>query len=592
MNQIFVKLTLSFWVLLSACLVSTKISAQPGGPSFMRGRATMEMSLPVHRTLKSIAYGNGIFVAVGPAMTILTSKDGKNWVNHSSEITNLTVNINFTSQTYAANGDAITVISFGNMPQWLSFPEDKTNRANLDDAELAALIDSRKQKIQDYRSKFPTTPFRLCAVTFGGGMFVIVGDCGEILASHDGEHWAAPVSGSSNILTSVTWGDSGFVVVGDKGTILTSPDGSIWTKSNSGTDQTLFGVAYGNGTFVALGDNSTILVSSDGIKWTPTDIGPEGMESIAFGNGIFMGTSIDTDFPGKKYLDNHHTMGSKDGKNWYEVKHPYPPQEGQVGAMTFDGHSGGTTSLSFGGGLFIATSVEGIYTSKDGSSWNTSVEPDGYKSCYYGASFGNGVFAAVENGSTIGPNHMGRTWGMTIATSKEAGSWELSQTPPSRLLWGSIENDKSFRVVGPLLGPFGIQLMSTAGGTWTTPDKISISGSVWGNGFVFSSGKQPIVLSSKDGIVWTRLLPKNSDQPTPLTIASNAPENGVLIDLNGQCYKLNLAASVGQFYEIQASTNLQDWTTLTTITNTGGILNFVDRDITNYPMRFYRLKLQ
>jgi hypothetical protein len=359
------------------------------------------------------------------------------------------------------------------------------------------------------------------------------------------------------------------------------------------------GVAYGNGTFVVLGDNGTILTSSNSIQWAPVDIGPEGMESIAFGNGIFMGTSIDTDFPGKMYWDNHQTMVSKDGKNWHEVRHPYPPREGQIGAMTFDGHSGGTTSLAFGGGLFIATSVEGIYTSKDGSSWNASVEPHGFKSCYFGATFGNGVFAAVGNGSTIGTNqmgHMDRTTWMTIATSKAANTWEYSQTPPSRLLWGNIGNDKSFMATVPL-GPFGIQLVSTDAETWATPDKMPIAGSVLGNELVYRSGKQPIVLSSKDGIVWTRLLPKNSDQPKQVPAASNAPsaarsETGVLIDLNGQRYKLNLAANVGQLYEIQASINLHDWVTLTTITNTGGILNFVDRDVTNYPTRFYRLKFQ
>ena len=120
-------------------------------------------------------------------------------------------------------------------------------------------------------------------------------------------------------------------------------------------------MAYGNGTFVALGDNGTILTSSDSIQWVPVDIGPEWMESIAFGNGIFMGTNIDTDFDNTRYWDNHRdhhqTMVSKEGKNWHEVRHPYPPQEGQAAVMTFVGHSGGTTSLAFGGGLFIATSV-------------------------------------------------------------------------------------------------------------------------------------------------------------------------------------------------------------------------------------------
>jgi hemin uptake protein HemP len=109
-----------------------------------------------------------------------------------------------------------------------------------------------------------------------------------------------------------------------------------------------------------------------------------------------------------------------------------------------------------------------------------------------------------------------------------------------------------------------------------------------------------VVLTSKDGIVWTRLAPIHSDRPAPIptpAITGNnqnavISENVVAIELNGQAYKLNLTASIGQSMEVQASTNLESWDTLTTITNNGGILNFVDHDATNYPMRFYRLKLQ
>ena len=434
------------------------------------------------------------------------------------------------------------------------------------------------------------------------------GDCGEILTSRNGEHWATPTSGSSDILTGVVCGDYGFVAVGDKGTILTSPDGLVWTQRNSGTDQTLFGVAYGNGTFVVLGDNSTILTSNDGVKWTPVAIGPEAMESIAFGNGVFMGTSIVTDlpdFPGEKVLQaRRQTMVSTDGKNWHEVRHPYPP-EGQAGIMTHAGHPGGTTALTFGGGLFIAASAEGIYTSKDGNSWNPSVEPYGFKSCYCGAAYGNGLFVAVGNGSTISTDQWDLVTG--IAISKDANTWTFSQSPPSRLLWGYI-HDRSFSI------NFGIYLASTDEKTWTFSGGRSINGLVRGNEVVFYSGEtgeKLSVLATEDGIAWTRLVPRYSDRPTPVVAAniSNArkseavpnniqnnailkSENGVVIELNGQAYKLNLTTAIGQPMEVQASTDLQSWVTLTTITNSGGILNFVDPDAKNYPQRFYRLMLR
>jgi len=609
MNQISIRSALGFFTLLSCWFISTKTFAQPGGPGFMSGWATMERSLPPHRRLKSVAYGNGIFVAVGPCLTILTSQNGSDWINRSSEITRVIANINFDSETYSAGGDTITFVFVKNGSKSLfqnvhlsydALPADDSSLKGGTATQTSLLYEPaiKNHPVSRTLEDVPETtknPSTLRSVGFGAGIFVVVGDGGEILASQNGEHWASTISGISTTLTGVAWGNTGFVVVGDKGIILTSPDGSTWTQRNSGTDQTLFGVAYGNGTFVALGDNSTILTSNDGIRWTPLDIGREAMESIAFGNGFFMGTGIDTDFPGKMYMDSHQTMVSTDGKNWHRVRHPYPSQEGQCGAMTFDGHSGGTTFLTFGGGLFIATSVEGVYTSLDGNCWNPSIEPRGFKSCYYGAAFGNGVFAVVGNGSAISTNH-DQTWRETVATSKRADSWQLSKTPPSRLVWGRLINDKTFGAFRPGSGPYAIYLVSTNGETWTTPHKISISGSVYGNEVVYSLGKKPVVLSSKDGIIWTRLLPRNSDQPTPV-IASNPldmtkSENGIVIELNGQSYKLNITADVGQPMEVQASTNLESWVTLTTITNSGEILSFVDRDVTNYPMRFYRLKLQ
>jgi hypothetical protein len=576
-NQIFSKLTLGFLVLLSVCLASPKTFAQ----AFGRGRVNWETNFPMHCSLKGVAAGNGTFVAIG-VTTILNSKDGKTWINRSSENSNIYANINFATETYSVDGDTITfALVTAPFPKFPSPSEIKTNPLAL----------------SSYSSLSPNLPkirqgFR--AITFGNGTFVIVGNGGGILTSHDGEHWAASTSGSSNILTGVVCGSSGFVAVGVKGTILTSADGSVWTQRNSGTDQTLFGVAYGNGTFVALGDNDTILTSGDGIAWSPIDISSDMMESIAFGNGIFMASSIYTGYPNlpeeSRLQGSTQTMVSTDGKNWHEVRHPYP-SEGRFGVAMSPGHSGGTTALTFGGGLFIATSAEGIFTSKDGNEWKPSGEVNGYKSYYNGAAFGNGIFVAVGTGEITGINNGRETWGMTVATSKDANTWTLSQTPTSRLLWGHGSKHKFIAI-----GAFGTELVSTNGEVWTTEDKISISGCVYGNQVLFYSGSRHMVLSSKDGIVWTRLLPSSSDQPTPIVTSNNqnvaVSQNGVVIELNGQTYKLNLTSNIGQSMEVQASTNLEIWETLTTITNSGGILNFVDPDAKNYPQRFYRLKLQ
>ena len=100
--------------------------------------------------------------------------------------------------------------------------------------------------------------------------------------------------GQQLFLYGVTYGNGLFVVVGRNGTILTSSDGISWTSRTSGTSNSLGGVTYGNGTFVTVGysitssststsDNSTptitteksttTLTSSDGVTWTLRDSG-------------------------------------------------------------------------------------------------------------------------------------------------------------------------------------------------------------------------------------------------------------------------------------------------------------------------------
>jgi hypothetical protein len=537
--------------------------------------STMQVE-PV-RFLESVAYGNGTFVAVGDGLTILTSKDGANWINRSSEIANHFVNINFTTETYAAGGDEITI----------------------------ALSDKSFAEAQK-----PSIPLGLRAVGYGGGVFVAVGDCGEILTSPNGEHWTSPISGISAALNGVAWDNSCFVVVGDGGKILTSPDGMTWTSKNSGTTENLFGVAYGNGLFTAVGNDGIVLTSGNGMEWISQTNG-DGltMTTIAFGNGIFMASSKAPDNGGLTWQ----TWTSTDGNVWKEVAHPGSSDPVLFGDPNDPGIADGfryRIEQSFGGGLFFATTSKGLYTSRDGDNWTAS-EPRWLRSCCNGVAFGNGIYVAVgavqataESGWLTIPGH-------GLATSKDGAHWLSQYAPSSRLRWGSLmQNGRTFMdhfptremsavpFITPSIRPN--YLYSQDGITWFAPNKISIAGRICGNIMAYyynGKGNNRAVLYSEDGIAWKRLSPINSDEPaaaTQITSVSSPTYSdvGFQIQLNGQAYKLNLTAKAGEIYELQASTNLVDWVMLTTLTNSGSILNFVDPDEKNYPQRFYRLKLQ
>lgn len=68
-------------------------------------------------------------------------------------------------------------------------------------------------------------------------------------------------------------------------------------------------------------------------------------------------------------------------------------------------------------------------------------------------------------------------------------------------------------------------------------------------------------------------------QPFSLSVTTTNVNGMPVYQLTGQS---------GFDYGLQASTNLTDWTQIAILENTNGVVNFFDRDSTNYPMRFYR----
>src|SRR6185503_2186049 len=103
-------------------------------------------------------------------------------------------------------------------------------------------------------------------VAYGNGAFAAVGGFGEIFASV-GSNWTNVGSESAALLYAITYGGGMFVAVGDinefgNATILTSSDGLTWTLGSAGMPGLLTAVTYANGMFVAAGEDGLIMTSS------------------------------------------------------------------------------------------------------------------------------------------------------------------------------------------------------------------------------------------------------------------------------------------------------------------------------------------
>ena len=99
-------------------------------------------------------------------------------------------------------------------------------------------------------------------------LFVTVGEEGVIRTSEDddGDTWTGGGScGLSPHTLAVTYGNGIFVIVGAGGKVCTSSNGLQWTSRTSGITQNVEGVTYVSGQYVAVSMDGKIITSTDGI---------------------------------------------------------------------------------------------------------------------------------------------------------------------------------------------------------------------------------------------------------------------------------------------------------------------------------------
>lgn len=146
------------------------------------------------------------------------------------------------------------------------------------------------------RVLLPLEKFWQC-VTFGNGLFVAFSSVGNCVTSPDGINWTVRTSGTTGNVTSVTYGAGLFVAVIDaSATAITSPDGITWTARTMPTNSTWIAVIYAASKFVAIASGgNAAATSADGITWTARTIaGNVAFAGLAYGAGLFVAVGTGT----------------------------------------------------------------------------------------------------------------------------------------------------------------------------------------------------------------------------------------------------------------------------------------------------------
>lgn len=231
---------------------------------------------------RSVAYGNGVFIAVSSTGTnrVMKSADGVNWIQ-IAVVTNGWHSVTF------GNGLFVAVAYSG------------TNRVMY--SADGTTWNTIAVEANEWRS-----------VTFGNGVFIAVASTGtnRVMKSTDGIIWT-PVLVDTSSWWSITYGNGVFVAVAPFGTnkVMRSTDGVTWTTATVEASEWR-SVTYGNGMFVAVAlvGTNRVMRSTDGITWTVNTLVASGWRSVGYGNGVFIAVAS---------TGSTRMAFSTDGTNWY-----------------------------------------------------------------------------------------------------------------------------------------------------------------------------------------------------------------------------------------------------------------------------------
>jgi hypothetical protein len=499
-----------------------------------------------------IAYGDGLYVAVGA--------DGETYVS--------TDGVKYSAVSYTQNPNSLHSVAFGNHKfvavgdnGWSAVSTDGTNWQSLN---------------------VGVTTRTLYGIAFGGGHFVAVGDNGSIVTSPDGtaNSWGLePLStpDNTNNLTAIAYGNGRFVALGaDSNTCYVSFDGDTWVQGTNGLSGNLFtAVCAGNGIFVAANNSGLLFSSGDGTNWTEQAATRNYIGGIAFGNGEFVAAA-----------NNQSCYTSADGASWVEVASPQstfgePAYWYSIlfnnGTFYFAGQGGDTgnssaASLSatpalnwqtaeyvpgafdtndyllaaiYGDNQFVAVGNDpGVtFSSPTGLGWlQGGLSMSG--SVATGIAYGNGLYVVVNSAGQIFASPDGTTWSNTAD----------SQLTLNAVAWGSNE----FVAVGYLSGP--VALTSTNGTVWTQRNpniqntQVSLRAILYDGSRFVAAGDNGTIATTTNGISW---------------VPTSAPTS---LDLFGIAHGNGLYVVVGQDGEILTSPDAKTWTQPINYQQTANIL--------------------
>ena len=428
--------------------------------------------------LYDVAFGNGLFAAVGDNGVLLTSPDGAVWTRRNSGTQRWLWGVSYGNGRFVATGLPVT--------------------GTVVDVLVSA-------NGVDWSARSSGTANDLRAATYGNGLYVAVGYNGQVVSSSDGNLWVNRRSDIFDSLLSVAYGNGRFVAVGgdfsfSQAAIVTSLGAGSWTRVHSGvTNAALYAMTQASGQFVGVGYGGRVMTSADGASWSFRDAGAsESLWGIVAGQGLLVAVGERGQIPDFVECANLDEPQFRDDAAAYgRGVREQPVRRGRragdhldlAHAAIWTHRDAGTlvslTGVTYANGRFVAVGLEGtILGSDDGVVWTP--RESGTSNQLNSVAFGNGLFVAVGNLDRV-------------VTSTDGVTWALSAPGPGPWLNKIAFEAGNFAAVSGALSVPPAIFSSADGANWTQrfagarPWLLSIG---HGNGTFLALGMNGSILQS------------------------------------------------------------------------------------------------
>lgn len=219
------------------------------------GKQWSKADSPVNKTLESIVFGDGKFIAFARG-EVIASSDGINWVSVAKGNEDTFIRAVWTGSKFAAAGIFGTILVSDDGVNWSS------------------------TKIGSYSTYIQ-------GLAFGNGTFVILDRMGSIYTSNDGLKWTQKRQNDLSTdrfleYASINWVKDQFIVYknqADKDLLLVSSDGETWVEKPIDANLDIRDIIYEDGVYMAVGLNGMVPCSLDGVNWVNNS---DGFKSSLF----------------------------------------------------------------------------------------------------------------------------------------------------------------------------------------------------------------------------------------------------------------------------------------------------------------------